>query len=153
MFIQVEPAGFFMYTVRLIFDTENVNSEDPEVRDYLTDHQLEPKYQWNAELDGSQCEFMQFGGCYLGRHLDSIGQIQRRVVELELLTAEVETHLQGLAPEEAPAILGKREAAVAALVAEFNVEESFQANEQGELTAVLDGDQVRETAKRLLATL
>ena len=153
MFIQVEPAGFFMYTVRLIFDLENLNSEDQEVRDYLVEHELEPKYQWNAEMDGSQCELMQFGGCYLGRHLDSVGQIQRRVVELELLTAEVETHLKELAPEETPVALGKHEDTVAALVDEFNVESSFQANEQGELTAILDGNQVRESAKRLLATL
>ena len=150
MFIQVEPAGFFMYTVRLIFDLENLNSEDQQVRDYLVEHELEPKYQWSAEMEGSQCEFMQFGGCYLGRHLDSVGQIQRRVVEVELLTAEVENHLKGLAPKEASIAQGKHETTVAALVEEFNVESSFQANEQGELTAVLDGAEVRESAKRLL---
>ena len=147
MFIQVEPAGFFMYTVRLIFDLENLNSEDQQVRDYLVERELEPKYQWSAEMEGSQCEFMQFGGCYLGRHLDSIGQIQRRVVEIELLTAEVENHLKGLAPEEASIAHAEY---VAALVEEFNLESSFQANEQGELTAVLDGAEVRESAKRLL---
>ena len=90
MFIQVEPADFFMYTVRLIFDLEHENTEDPLVRDYLSEHELEPKYQWTAELEDSQCEFMQFGGCYLGRHLDKIGQIQRQSVEQELLTGEVD---------------------------------------------------------------
>jgi hypothetical protein len=151
MFIQVEPAGFFMYTVRLIFDLENLNPEDQQVRDYMVEHELEPKYQWSAEMEGSQCEFMQFGGCYLGRHLESIGQIQRRVVELELLTAEVETHLKELASEEVGANQDKREATLAALVEEFHVESSFQANEQGELTAILDGNEVRESARRLFA--
>ena len=37
MLIKVEPAGFFMYTVQLIFDLDRPDSEDGPVRDYLTD--------------------------------------------------------------------------------------------------------------------
>ncbi len=151
MFIQVEPAGFFMYTVRLIFDLENENSEDQQVREYLSEKELEPKYQWNADFDNSQCEFMQFGGCYLGRHLESIGQIQRRVVEVELLTAEVESHLNFLAAEAMPEDESRRQKTIAALVEEFNQESSFQPNENGELTAILDGEEVRTAAQRLLS--
>ena len=90
MFIKVEPAGFFMYTVQLIFDPASPDSEDQEVRDYLTDHELEPRYQYEIEEGGRPCEVLQFGGCYLGRHLQTVGQIQRHAVEVELLTAEVE---------------------------------------------------------------
>ena len=96
MFIKVEPAGFFMYTVQLIFDPASPDSEDQEVRDYLTDHELEPRYQYQIEQDGRPCDVMQFGGCYLGRHLQSVGQIQRHAVEVELLTAEVKSHLAAL---------------------------------------------------------
>ena len=153
MFIQVEPADFFMYTVRLIFDLEHENTEDPLVRDYLLEHELEPKYQWTAELEDSQCEFMQFGGCYLGRHLDKIGQIQRQSVEQELLTGEVEAHLESLRPEESPIGDTQRQATIAALVETFNQESSFEVNDRGELTATLEGDAVREEAKRLLSKL
>ncbi|MCI0800000.1 MAG: hypothetical protein J4O06_14570, partial [Chloroflexi bacterium] len=93
MFIKIEPAEFFMYRVILIFDMESPDSEDQEVRDYLEEHELEPRYQSTGELDQRQCEFLQFGGCYLGRHVDSIGQIQRKAVEVELLTAAIRGHL------------------------------------------------------------
>jgi hypothetical protein len=150
MFINVEPAGFFMYTVQFVFDPDRPDSEDPEVRDYLAKHELEPKYQWTAEFEGRQCEWMQFGGCYLGKHLQSIGQIQRRAVEAELLTAEIESHLSSSPIAEASLTQEQRQAAIANLVQEFHQESSFQTNENGELTAVLDGNQVREAARRWL---
>ena len=142
MLIKVEPAGFFMYTVQMIFDVENPDAEDGTVRDYLADNELEPRYQSTGQYEGRQCEVMQFGGCYLGRHLQSVGQIQRRAVEVELLTAEVESHLTALAVD-LPA------ETVAALAADFHQESAFQPNEAGELTAVLDREAVREAAVRL----
>ena len=142
MLIKVEPAGFFMYTVQMIFDVENPDAEDGTVRDYLADNDLEPRYQSTGQYEGRQCEVMQFGGCYLGRHLQSVGQIQRRAVEVELLTAEVESHLTALAVELPVET-------VAALAADFHQESAFQANEAGELTAVLDREAVREAAVRL----
>ena len=159
MLIKVEPAGFFMYTVQLIFDLERPDSEDGTVRDYLTDNDLEPRYQSTGEYEGRQSEVMQFGGCYLGRHLQSVGQIQRHAVEIELLTAEVEGHLAGLElpgelPSETPKPAWHEERwqeAVAALVADFHHQESaFQADENGELVASLDREEVRAAALRLL---
>ena len=146
MLIKVEPAGFFMYTVQMIFDVENPDAEDGTVRDYLADNELEPRYQSTGQYEGRECEVMQFGGCYLGRHLQSVGQIQRRAVEVELLTAEVESHLTALAVD-LPA------ETVAALAADFHQESAFQANEAGELTAVLDREAVREAALRLGAAV
>ena len=143
MLIKVEPAGFFMYTVQMIFDVENPDAEDGTVRDYLADNELEPRYQSTGQYEGRQCEVMQFGGCYLGRHLQSVGQIQRQAVEVELLTAEVESHLTALAVD-LPA------ETVAALAADFHQESAFQANEAGELTAVLDREAVKEAAQRIL---
>ena len=154
MFIKVEPAGFFMYTVQLIFDPASPDSEDREVREYLADHELEPRYQYQIEQDGRPCDVLQFGGCYLGRHLQSVGQIQRHAVEVELLTAEVEDHLAALAlPQLAAAKSGdeaKRQETVAALVSELHQESAFQADENGELAVALDRDEVRAVALRLL---
>ena len=90
MFIRVEPAGFFMYTVQMVFDPAHPDSEDQEVRDYLAQHELEPRYQWEGDFEGRQCQWLQFGGCYLGKHLQGIGQLQRHAVEVELLTAEID---------------------------------------------------------------
>ena len=151
MFVRVEPADFFMYKVILIFDLERPDSEDQDVRDYLAENELEAKYQTKGELDERQCEFLQFGGCYLGRHLDSIGRIQRSAVEIELLAEEIETHLNAAAqPLELSA--EQRSEAVAALAKDFQQEESFQTDENGNLVAVLDGDAVREAARKLAAT-
>ena len=151
MFIHVEPAEFFMYRVKLIFDLEQPNSEDQQVRDYLTEQELEPKYLHSQELEGSQCEVMQFGGCYLGRHLDRIGQIQRNAVEVELLTAEIESHLNASTSEELPLSEEQRQDTIATLVQDFHQDSSFETAENGDLKAVLDGEAVRAAARRRMA--
>ena len=132
-----------MYTVKLIFDLESPDSEDQEVREYLDEWELEPRYLSTADLDGRQCQIMQFGGCYLGKHLDRVAQIQRRAVEVELLTAEIRGHLDAGGDPFKTVV---EETAVAALVAEFHQESSFQTAENGELVAVLEGDAVRAAA-------
>ena len=96
MFIKIEPAGFFMHTVKLIFDLDNPDSEDVEVRDYLAKHELEPRYRWDDKLDDDKAEVIQFGGCYLGNHLQGIGQIQRKAVEVELLVEAVTPYVEAV---------------------------------------------------------
>ena len=150
MLIDIEPADFFMYRVKLIYDLDNPDPEDQEVRDYLDQYELIPRAQSTGELEGSQRDMMVFGGCYLGRHLNQIGQIQRRAVEVELLTAEIRRHLgsstrANLEVEEEE----EQQKAVAALVQTFNQESSFRTNENGELEAVLDKDAVVEAARQL----
>ena len=153
MLIKVEPADFFMYRVILVFDQENGDSEDQQVRDYLAEHELEPRYQSSGEYEGRQCEVMQFGGCYLGRHLQQIGQIQRHEVEVELLTAEVERHLEDSSPQAPSFPAQARQEAVAQLVQNFHQEASFQNADSGELVVVLDGEAVREAARQMIARL
>lgn len=155
MYITVEPAGLMMHTVKLVFDPSDPASEDQQVRDYLNEHELEPRYNWFAEiegLEGRECEIMQFGGCYLGRNLQNIGMIQRRVVEEELLTTEIQRHLDAgnlvdlaLAPES------QRRAAIATLIEEFRVEDSFAQDEAGELRATLDAAALLDATTRALA--
>ena len=148
MFIKVEPADFFMFRVIMTLDLESPDSEDQDVRDYLTEHELEPRYLRQGEFEERQCEFMQFGGCYLGRHLESISQIQRVAVEIELLTAEIRVHLD-VSPDTAAPLAEGQQAAIARLVKDFHQDSSFQTNENGELIVVLDDDAVRAAASRL----
>ncbi len=114
---------------------------------------MEPKFQGNGEFEGRQSELMLFGGCYLGKHLDQIGQIQRHHVEVELLKAEVERHLDASDASTALSAQERELAAVDDLVGEFHQESAFQANENGELVAVLDGDDVRTAARQLITIL
>tara|TARA_Y100000780_G_scaffold211556_1_gene211163 strand:+ start:402 stop:869 length:468 start_codon:yes stop_codon:yes gene_type:complete len=148
VFIKVEPADFFMFRVIMTFDLEYPDSEDQDVLDYLTEHELEPRYLSQGEFEERQCEFMQFGGCYLGRHMESISQIQRVAVEIELLTAEIRVHLD-VSPDTATPLAEGQQAAIARLVKDFHQDSSFQTNENGELIVVLDGDAVRAAASRL----
>jgi len=148
VYIKVEPADFFMFRVIMTFDLEHPDSEDQEVRDYLTEHELEPRYLSKGEFEDRQCEFMQFGGCYLGRHLESISQIQRTAVEVELLTAEIRVHLD-VSPDGSIPIAEDQQTAIAQLVKDFHQESSFQTHENGELIVVLDGDEVRAAASQL----
>ena len=150
MYIKVEPAGFFMHTVKLIFDLDCPNTEDGPVREYLAEHELEPRYRWDNELEGNRCEVLQFGGCYLGNHLQGIGQLQRNAVEVELLTVEISRHLDSVLYGQALPTEEQRQAAICALVGEFQRESAFQPNEQGELTAVLEEADVREALRRVL---
>ena len=150
MYIKVEPAGFFMHSVKIIFDLDCPNSEDGLVREYLAQNELEPRYRWDNELEGNRCEVLQFGGCYLGNHLQGIGQIQRSAVEVELLTAEITGHLDSVLDGQASLTEERRQAAISALVSELHQESAFQPNDQGELTAVLEETQVREAVLREL---
>jgi hypothetical protein len=155
MYITVEPAGLMMHTVKLVFDPTDPAAEDEQVRDYLSEHELEPRYHWFTEiegLEGRECEIMQFGGCYLGRNLQNIGLIQRRVVEDELLTAEIERHVDaGNLAELAGAPEPQRTDTIAALIEEFRVEESFGQDEAGELRATLDATALKDASARALS--
>ena len=151
MLIKVEPAGFFMYTVQMVFDVELPDSEDLAVRDYLAEYELEPRYQWDSEHEGRNCQWLQFGGCYLGKHLQGIGQIQRKAVEVELLTEEVIRCLESGSIGTRFSSEEQRQSIVSALVQEFQRESTFQVNENGELAAVLDYIEVEESWQRLLS--
>ena len=150
MFVKVEPAEFFMYRVKLIFDPACPDSEDDQVKEYLREHELEPKYRFNDELEGRPCEVMLFGGCYLGRHLDQLAQIQRSAVEVEVLTEEVRRHLNGFEIEGKSLLSQAVESTVEALVPQFHSESAFQTGENGELVAVLDAEAVIEAAQRFI---
>ena len=150
MFIKVEPKEFFMYSVTLLYDLEDPNSEDQEVRDYLAEHELEPKYQGIGDYEGRHSETMYFGGCYLGKHLQRIGEIQRRAVEAEIIEAEIEHHLASATNSPVSIPDERRQETMAKLVEKFHNESSFQTNDNGELCVSLDEAVVVEAARRIL---
>ena len=152
MFIKVEPAGFFMYTVQMAFDLENPDSEDNLVKDYLTGHELEPRYQWEADLDGRNCQWFQFGGCYLGNHLQGIGQIQRNAVEVELLTEEINRRLDSNPQQTAALTEESRQNLITSLVTELHQPEIFAPNEEGLLAVNLDQQGLCDAIQRFLKT-
>ncbi len=122
--------------------------EYQDVRDYLIMHELEPKYEWEVESEGSSYTWMQFGGCYLGSHFDEIGLLQRRAVEVELLSDEVSQALEGIEGLSD----SQTETILSALVSEFQCESSFQVDSKGELVVVLNKAHLDGALERLLAS-
>lgn len=140
-----------MYTVQMVFDLDRPDSEDQSVRDYLVEHELEPRHQWDSLEDGRNCQWLQFGGCYLGNHLQGIGQIQRKAVEVEVLTEEIDRCWESGSDEILFSSEEHRCSVVADLVREFHRESTFQVDQNGELAAVLDQVDVKEALRRLLS--
>ena len=98
----------------------------------------------------SRSESLQFGGCYLGRHLGEINLIQQRYVEQELIAYEINRHLgESDRPVEIPE--ERREEAAAELLQSFNNESAFREMDDGKYEVALDGEAVREAARSLLA--
>ena len=149
MFIKVEPAGFFMHTVKLIFDLDNPDSEDIEVRDYLAKHELEPRYRWDDKLEDDKAEVIQFGGCYLGNHLQGIGQIQRKAVEVELLIEALTPYVEEVLKEVESGQVSDGKFITDQLVKIFHDESYFGSNESGELTVSLPVDVVLRSARSI----
>ena len=151
MFIKVEPAGFFMHTVKLVFDLDNPDLEDIEVRDYLAKHELEPRYRWDDKLEDDKAEVIQFGGCYLGNHLQDIGQIQRKAVEVELLIEALTPYVEEVLKEVESGQVSDGKCITEQLVKIFHDECYFGSNEAGELAVNLPGDSVLRSTRLLLS--
>ena len=143
MRIKIEPKEFFMYAVFLAFSKERPAPEDAAIKAYLDAHELIPKAQGTDRFEDQEFEVMYFGGCYLGKHLDVIRDMQRQAVEHELLTAEIQRILQETtapetrrAAEQTPA--PQMQALIANLAQEFHQDTSFGANEAGFLRVTLE---------------
>ena len=150
MIIKVEPADFFMYSVVMISNLETPDPEDREIHDYLESQELEPRYQSEGDFEGRHSESIQFGGCYLGRHLGEINQIQQRYVEEELVEYEINRHLgESDNPVDLPD--DQRVDAIAELMKSFNNEGAFKEMDDGKFSVALDGEAVREAARTLIA--
>ena len=89
-----------MYAVFLAFSKGHPDPEDEAIKAYLDAHEPIPKAQGSDTFDDQEFDVLYFGGCYLGKHLDVIGDMQRQAVEHQLLTVAIERILQDMtAPE------------------------------------------------------
>ena len=155
MMIRVEPKEFFMSTIYLIFDRQHSESEDEEVKLYLTERELEPKRIIETMYQERDCEIWQFGGCYLGKHLDMIAEIQRKYLEEEMLAHEIPRLLKEGADVEVHRAVGelstpRMQELVHILVKEFHRESSFASDEQGGVKVTLEPAVVQQRFKDLL---
>ena len=147
MRIKVEPKDFFMYSVYLAFKKEGAEAEDAAVKAYLEQHELMPKMRGTDTVDGEELDVMYFGGCYLGKHLGAIEDIQRKAVEREMLVEEIEAVLSGSTDDEtrrASDALGTgMKALVAGLAEDLHEDSAFDAGDDGYLKVALDPGVVR----------
>ncbi len=154
MFIRVEPKDFLMFSVFFTFNKERPDLEDDQVKAYLTDHGLAPKWERDEELEGTAWRVMYFGGCYIQNHMNDIGAIHRRGVERSLLlqaidralrrrpSAAVQRALDSLPPETI-------EAVTSSLAELFHVESSFDEDKQGYVVVRIKTGQVRREFLKL----
>jgi hypothetical protein len=143
MRIKIEPKEFFMYAVFLAFSKERPAPEDAAIKAYLDAHELIPKAQGTDRFEDQEFDVMYFGGCYLGKHLDVIRDMQRQAVEHELLTVVIERILQETPAPETRRVgnqtpVPQMKALIANLVQEFHQDTSFGANEEGYLKVTLE---------------
>ena len=132
-----------MYSVFLAFSKEHPNPEDEAIKAYLDAHELIPKAQGTDRFEDQEFDVMYFGGCYLGKHLDVISDMQRQAVEHQLLTVAIERILQETTAPETRRVAEKTpepqmQALVANLAQEFHQDASFGANEAGYLQVILE---------------
>lgn len=78
MWIDVEPGDLLMMRYLLCFERGDPDPEDAHIRAYMRTHKLEPRRVWTGERQGVACEVVQFGQCYLDRHLQVIESLRIR---------------------------------------------------------------------------
>ena len=148
MIVRVEPKDWNMFSVAMLFNQEHPDPEDQAVDDYLADHGLVPKRKSETRLEGVDWLVMSFGGCYLGRHLNYISEIQRQAVEREALAAEVAEVLRDTSND---AVRGQFlslddaqvQAALMRLVDKLHPQAAFEADAEGLCKATVDAADVR----------
>ena len=155
MIIRVEPKDFFMSTILLLFDREHPDPEDQEVKRYLADRDLEPKRTFDTTSQEHNSVVWQFGGCYLGSHLNAIADIQKKYLEAEMLAEEIPRLLKVNTEVEMQEVVAKlpdarRQEFLDALVREFHQESSFGSDASGNIKVMLAPSVVQHRFRELL---
>ncbi len=155
MIIRVEPKDFFMSTVLLIFDREQPDPEDEEVKRYLAERSLEPRRTFDTAYQERDCLIWQFGGCYLGGHLQAIADIQRTYLEEEMLAHEIARLLKESAAVETQEAVDqlpdtRLQELVGTLVKEFHQESSFAPDADGSIKVMLEPAVIQRRFRELL---
>jgi hypothetical protein len=155
MIIRVEPKDFFMSTIFLIFDRQQPDPEDEEVKRYLAERSLEPRRTVETAYQERDCLVWQFGGCYLGGHLNTIADIQRKYLEEEMLAHEMPRLLKEAAAVEVQEAVDRLpdrrlQELVATLVKEFHQESSFAPDADGNIKVTLEPAVIQRRFTELL---
>jgi hypothetical protein len=147
MWIEVEPADFFMFRVSLLFSRQEPDVEDPWVREYLKQYDLEPRRQLEIERDGHPIEVLQYGQCYLGNHAYKIRDLHKRGVEIAALRHTLPEMLADLRADPASGqdlgTEGPDEPTIEALADRVHPEAQFAQDKDGRLIVGVDPDVLR----------
>ena len=148
MIIRIEPKDWNMHTVLMFFNEEEPHSEDADIRSYLEERHLEPRRQYNTELAGEKFEVWTYGGCYLGRHMNALADIQRTVVEKELLAEAIPELLTSGPDANAVALAATKSASdmtaiVNALTESLHTPDNFGIDTNGELQTTVSAEDVQ----------
>ena len=113
-----------------------------------------PKLQGKDTIDGQESDVMYFGGCYLGKHLKVIEDMQQDAVKRDMLATEIERTLsESTDPATRAAADGTSEPQlkelIASLAQELHQESSFGADEEGYLKVTLESDYIRQKFKEM----
>ena len=148
MIIRIEPKDWNMHTVLMFFKQEEPHPEDADVRRYLEERHLEPRRQYDTELAGEKFEVLTYGGCYLGRHMNALADIQRAVVEKELLVEAIPELLASGPDAKASSLAATKSASdmtaiVEALTETLHTPENFGIDSNGELQTTVSAEDVQ----------
>ena len=148
MIIRIEPKDWNMHTVLMFFKEDEPHPEDADIRSYLQERHLEPRRQYNTELAGEKFEVWTYGGCYLGRHMNALADIQRAVVEKELLAEAIPDLLASGPDANAVALAATKSASdmtaiVNALTDALHAPDNFGIDANGELQTTVSAEAVQ----------
>ena len=148
MIIRIEPKDWNMHTVLMFFKREEPHPEDADIRRYLEERHLEPRRRYDTELEGEKFEVLTYGGCYLGRHMNALADIQRGVVEREILADAIPALLADGPDAEAVALAAAKSdaemtAIVDALTDALHLPANFGIDASGELQTTVSAEDVQ----------
>ena len=148
MIIRIEPKDWNMHTVLMFFKQEEPHPEDADIRRYLEERHLEPRRQYDTELAGEKFEVWTYGGCYLGRHMNALADIQRAVVEKELLVEAIPELLASGPDAKAVSLAATKSASdmtsiVDALTETLHTPDNFGIDANGELQTTVSAEDVQ----------
>ncbi len=148
MIIRIEPKDWNMHTVLMFFKQEEPHTEDADIRRYLEERRLAPRRQYATELEGEKFEVLTYGGCYLGRHMNALADIQRSVIERELLAEAIPALLASGPNDNAAALAADKTndemaAIIKTLADALHAPDNFGIDANGELQTTVTAEQAQ----------
>ena len=69
----------------MLFDQDGRSPDDEQIREYLQQHDLAPRKQYEETRDATRYDVYYFGHCYLEGHLESLTRMASGTQQLALL--------------------------------------------------------------------